>query len=251
MSSFPFTLGVMGSIFPLSGNPYWSRTTYSEMQNDPVKNYFMLGFKPGQPLQASELNEIQEIHFLNQSLYAAMYSSWPIYLPSHVGKNPIFGPGWEGTTPLYPEYDNVNTFSNMVETTGDNNETISIYRGWYLVSVKSSKFKHWIYLNTDYKIEPTSYKPFENQPMYFGFTASYEIIKPTADPSLYDNSSGTTIPVSGAPAGADRVTLKISEPFWTNNINTPHFSPIIKKLDTDVKDEYIHLYMNNVPVPGA
>lgn len=251
MSAFPFTLGVMGSSFPLMGNPYWSRTTYSQIQNPTPKNYFVLGFKPGQPLQASELNEIQEINFMNQTLYATMNSLWPIYLPSHTGKNPIYGPGWNGVTPLYPEFDAVNTLSNMVETMGDTNEIISVYAGWYLVTVKSSGLKHWIYLNKDYKIDPTSYKPFENQPMYFGFTASYEIVKPTSDASLYDNSSGTTIPVSGAPAGADRVTLKLSDPFWTNNINTPHFSPMIKKLDTEVKDEYVHLYMNNVPVPGA
>jgi hypothetical protein len=102
-------------------------------------------------------------------------------------------------------------------------------------------------------VKPSQDNPIPNQPLYLGFTATYDVVKPSSDSSLYDNSSGTTIPISGAPAGADRITVKLSDPFWTNDITTANFSPMIKKIDTEAGTEnpYIHLFMNNVPVPGA
>ena len=239
MSSFPFTLGPSGSIFPMSGNPYWSRIQLFEIQGSPAKNYALLAFKPGLPLQASELSEIQEINALNTSLTATMVSLWPIHLPGHSGEGPIYGPGWNGTTPLYPEFDVQNTTTNMIGYTGG---VISIRQGWYLVTVKSSNLKHWIYLDTGY----TRSIPDVSGPntQYLGFTAQYEIIKPTQDPSLYDNSSGTTI-TTGSPAGADRIKVNISAPFWTTNPSSNDFSPIAKRINnTDPI-----LYMNNVKVP--
>lgn len=251
MSDFPFKLGVSGSKFPLSGNPYWSRITYSQLQNSPAKNYFVLAFKPGLPLQASELNEIQEIYIMNETLTTTMNSSWPVFQSSFLGGSPIYGPGWHGTTPLYPQFDNVNTTKNMVGLTGASGDSVLVDTGWYLMTLKSSGLKHWMYLNKQYTVKGSSANPIPDQPFYLGFTATYETIKPTSDPSLYDNSSGTSIPVSGAPAGADRIVVKISEPFWTNDITTENFSPMIKKIDTGTPNLYIHLYMNNVPVPGA
>lgn len=252
MSGFPFTLGPLGSIFPLSGNPYWSRSTISEMQTSPAKNYLLCAFKPGLPLQASELNELQEVSVMQNTLTATMISSWPIYLASHTGSNPIYGPGWNGTTPLYPQFDIENTTTNMVGISmgtsgGTTFDRILVKKGWYLMSVKSSAMKHWVYLNNEYAVDvPTS----NNDTYYLGFTAAYATIKPGnpgtgSDPALYDNSSGTTI-IVGAPAGADRITVNISAPFWTTNKNTADFSPMIKKLNTDGEI----LYMNNVAVPG-
>jgi hypothetical protein len=247
MSGFPFTLGPLGSIFPLSGNPYWSRTTIAEIQTAPAKNYFLMAFKPGLPLQASELNEMQEVACMQNTLTSTMMASWPVYLPSHTGSNPIYGPGWNGTTPLYPEFDGQNTTTNMVGISAGFSGSTSVNRilvkkGWYLMTIKSSALKHWIYLNNDYAVNvPSATSP----TYYLGFTASYDTVKPSEDPALYDNSSGTTI-IVGAPAGADRITVNISAPFWTTDKNSADFSAMIKKLDTDGEI----LYMNNVPVPG-
>jgi len=238
MSSFPFIIGPTGNSLPLSTNPYWSRVTLSQIQIQPAKNYVLLAFKPGLPLQASELNEIQEISSMESTLTWTMLSSWPVYLSRHTGNVPIYGPGWQGTTPLYPEFDGQNTFHNMVGVTGTKGD-VFVGKGWYLVTLKSSGLKHWIYLNEDYTVPgPTQF------PAYLGFDASYETVKPTKDPSLYDNSGGTTI-ISGSPAGADRIAVKISEPFWSSNKQAANFSPMAKKLNTD--DDT--LYMNNVPVP--
>jgi hypothetical protein len=239
MSDYPFQLGVTGNSFPLSGNPYWSRVTLSQLQQQPAKNYFLLAFKPGLPLQASELNEFQEIQMMENTLFSTMVSSWPVYLSGHTGSDPIYGPGWKGTTPLYPEFDRDFTTKNMVGYTGASGD-LFIRKGWYLVNVKSSNLKHWVYLTQEYFVTGPS-EPF---PAFLGFTASYEIVKPAQDPSLYDNSSGTTI-IAGAAAGADRIKIKLSNPFWTTDKNLENFSPMAKKLDTDDKI----LYMNNVPVP--
>jgi hypothetical protein len=247
MSGFPFTLGPLGSIFPLSGNPYWSRTTIAEIQTAPAKNYFLMAFKPGLPLQASELNEMQEVACMQNTLTSTMMASWPIYLASHTGSNPIYGPGWNGTTPLYPQFDDENTTTNMVGisagiSAGSPINRILVKKGWYLMTIKSSALKHWIYLNNDYAVDVPSDN---NYTYYLGFTASYDTVKPSEDPALYDNSSGTTI-IVGAPAGADRITVNISAPFWTIDKNTADFSAMIKKINTDGDI----LYMNNVPVPG-
>lgn len=237
MSDYPFKLGVTGNSLPLSGNPYWSRTTLSQIQQS-QKNYCLLAFKPGLPLQASELNELQEIQMMENTLYATMYYSWPD--TSGLGTF-IYGPGWNGTTPLYPTIDVVNTTKHIVGFTGATTDgNIIIRKGWYLVTVKSSNLKHWIYLNTDYYVTgPTA----SLSAYYLGFSASYETIKPADDTSLYDNSTGTTI-ISGSPAGADRIQVKISNPFWTSEINSDDFSPMIKKTNTNSRPTY----MNNVNV---
>lgn len=238
MSDFPFTLGPEGSTFPLSGNPYWSRVNLFQIQGATAKNYSIVGFKPGLPLQASELNEIQEIKAMDDTLTCTMISLWPIYLPAHSGDSPIYGPGWNGTTPLYPESNLEDTTENLVE---HKDGIITVNKGWYLVTVKTSGMKHWIYLTTGYTASVPNASP---DAQYFGFTAYYKTIKPVQDPSLYDNSTGINL-ITGAAAGADRIKVFVDAPFWTTNRTAEHFSPMIKKInnDTDL------LYMNNVTVP--
>ena len=50
--------------FPLKGTPFYSRIS-DQLTSDPVINYYAIAFNPGYPLQASELNEFQELFFLN------------------------------------------------------------------------------------------------------------------------------------------------------------------------------------------
>jgi hypothetical protein len=237
MSGFPFNLGPEGVTFPLSTNPYWSRVTLSQIQGESPKNYALLAFKPGLPLQASELNEIQEISVMNDTLSAAMQSSWPVYSPAW--ENEVYGPGWNGTTPLYPVFDGINTGENLVGITGEN---IIVRKGWYLVTVKSSGLKHWVYSNAGYTAAIPSAPNYQ-----LGFVASYETVKPSNDPSLYDNSSGASVPNTGAPAGADRIKIKLSAPVWSYKGQTADFSAIVKKIDTGIPGTIF--YMNNVPVP--
>lgn len=233
MPGFPFDIGITGSEFPLSGNPYWSRVTLSQLKGITFKNYCFLAFKPGLPLQASELNEIQEINSMNQTLTNVMNSSW---MSSVTGPN-VQGPAWNGTTPLYPHYDNLNTTTNLVGITGD---VVHIRQGWYLVTVKSSNLKHWVYLSSGYTAGTTG-----NPGNQLGFLTTYQTVKPVDDTSLYDNSSGTTVPESRSPAGADRIKISLSAPIWVMNGATSNFSPILKRLD-NTNNLY---FINNVLVP--
>lgn len=239
MTSFPFTLGTNGSTFPISENPYWSRVSLFQIQAATSKNYVLLGFKPGLPLQASELNEIQEIAYMNNTLTMTMNFSWPIYASEYQDGSPIYGPGWNGATPLYPKFDGENTNSNMV---GYNTSTIFVREGWYLMSVKSSGLKHWIYLDQGYTAAIPTIT--ENVTQYLGFTAYYETVKPSQDPALYDNSTGINIAV-GAAAGADRIKVTVLAPFWTTNKSSTNFSPMAMKINNEADI----IFMNNVPVP--
>lgn len=232
MPGFPFDIGVTGNEFPLSGNPYWSRVTISQIRGITFNNYVFLGFKPGFPLQASELNEIQEINAMNETLTHAMNHSWASKI---TGLN-VYGPAWNGTTPLYPEYDGINTTTNLVGITGN---SVHIRSGWYLVTVKSSNMKHWVYLPVGYTAGSTGAVGNE-----LGFLVTYNTVKPAEDPSLYDNSSGTTIPTVVAPAGADRIKVVLSNPIWVMNGQTANFSPILK-----INTGGSLLFMNNVLVP--
>jgi len=54
--------------FPLTNYPYSSRSWGLNVDSDTKKNYNFVGFKPKSRLQASELNEIQEIFAMQNTL---------------------------------------------------------------------------------------------------------------------------------------------------------------------------------------
>lgn len=133
--------------FPLSpseGHPYNSRVeseiSFEGGQGTKPKNYQFVAFRPGFPLQASELNEIQEHFQMQLTLSIAMMNNWitsgggPLWAGadqhfpgdgeggnfnsfeyntsigqgasnSDGGHSQMFsvsGPGWRGSTPLHP-----------------------------------------------------------------------------------------------------------------------------------------------------
>jgi len=130
--------------FPLASGlntPYNSRVEDELIfdTGETPKNYQFIGFRPGFPLQASELNEIQEHYQLQLTLTINMMNNWitsgagPLWagsnqshpgdgVPSgnvslpyntgigiggidgggHDSNLAISGPGWRGATPLYP-----------------------------------------------------------------------------------------------------------------------------------------------------
>lgn len=233
---YPFKRGVTGSELPLNINPYFSRSTLFDFKGATAKNYVMLAFKPGFPLQASELNEMQEIEAVNQTLTATMINSWPVYTPANTN-TVIYGPGWDGATPIQPQGNFELSTSSLI--TYDNGG-FTANPGWYLIKVESSGLKHWVHLNT-----PLSLKNLPQSTSTIGFFVDYEIIKPTADPSLYDNSTGTETITPGSPAGADRIHVKIYG--LTGSAGATNFSPIAK-INTE---NGTALYMNNVSVPTS
>jgi hypothetical protein len=246
MPTYPYN--IFDTNLPLSVQPYNSRVEYSEITSDSAKNYGMIGFRPGFPLQASELNEIQDIFFLNMSLTTTMYNLW---LTSNDGQGLVYSPGWLGTSPLWPEKfdsEEKGPLTNLVEyqtVTGSSSVKLVAKKGWYLVHSRSSGLKHWVYLNSDMtseEIVPTT----SNK--YVGFEISYENVGASNDASLYDNASTNLVP--GSPAGANRIKINIGTTFTvaTTYNATPTFSPIAKINSTFVNTI---LYMNNRPVPLA
>ena len=110
---------------PLSNIPYYSRVA-----QDPTK-YQMVAFRPGYPLQHSELNEMQDLFYVQQSLTVMMWANWCTYKVASTPNST--GPGWEGATPLQP---------SLLEF---NESILTINPGWYLCKLKTSQFYIWLY----------------------------------------------------------------------------------------------------------
>lgn len=178
--------------FPLSAAPFKSRV---ESNIDNAKNYFAVAFKPGFPLQASELNEMQEIFYTQQTLSNKLQTTgWTGAVP------------WNGSTPLQK---GLITFG----LTGP----ITVGAGWYLIQSESFNggIGVWAYNSTNRGIT-TSHV--ENSPNAFdtkyGFAVKTTTIQcantgtpsSTEDVTLQDQSNFNVI---GGPCGAARLKLDI------------------------------------------
>lgn len=127
--------------FPLSGSPYFSRVSTHFRD---YKNYAMLAFNPGFALQAAELNEIQELFFLNQSLTQRMNANW-ILMNNPNQTQPYSAPFWEGLIPLDPNYLQITNLSGTAAT--GVSFTYTLNPGWYLYTDPTSKLSFWTYSN--------------------------------------------------------------------------------------------------------
>ena len=167
-----------GSHWPFSNSPYSSRTHQHEINPSSTEspqlgspsNYVLSGFRPGFPLQAAELNEIQDRFYLQQSLTITMMHNWLTSSVSHMWDSLVGGgsqnldsstrgigdgeaagseatavsaPGWRGITPLYPF-----AISSSLDQNGGNwadrqvavsdsggNLQIRFNPGWYLTEL--------------------------------------------------------------------------------------------------------------------
>lgn len=183
----PFSTG-----FPLASIPFKSRI---ETNLDFSKNYFAVAFKPGFPLQASELNEIQDIFYTQQTLSNHLRTTgWTGAVP------------WEGATPLQKGAISYNT-------TGP----ITFGAGWYYIRNSSINggVGVWAYNEFNRSIN-TSHV--ENSPSAFttkyGFAVKTTVVQCTnaatpgtnEDVTLQDQSSFNVI---NGPCGAARLKLEI------------------------------------------
>lgn len=250
MSLSPFT---QGQRTPLSVAPYYSRVASQELVATP-KNYVMTGFRPGYALQASELNELQERFFLNQTLTTTMLSNWGQAMGS--GGN-YYGPGWGsgdaegsvgGLTPISP---------GMITKNGNE---ITFAVGWYLAQIpefdsdesevndttfvreNEINFKVWIYSDTERSATIGS-----GGEGYIGFNIRQEYETEGEDTDLNDNSSGEG---TGGP-GATRYQLVIT------GLGSVDFSPDGTILLADKSPMAIKVtadgnvsYLNGYPIEG-
>jgi hypothetical protein len=203
----PFTVQ-----FPLKSAPFNSRV---ESQIDSGKNYYAVAFKPGFPLQAAELNEIQEIFYVQQTLSHEMFANWGVKTYLEQGSVPMTQTPWNGCTPLNP-----NLISTESETTSI---SITCKAGWYLVkqvqtdslSSVNSGISVWVYNPTDtvvlsgYNSNSSSTMDGDYGVVVKPVTINCSKIDPPApneDISLKDSSNINAI---NGPCGAGRLKLEV------------------------------------------
>ena len=192
---------------PLKQIPFNSRidAQYSSTFNN---NYFALGFNPGYALQASELNELQELFALNTNLTQRMNSIW--------GSFGYKLPFWEGLIPLSPQQIQIvdnGIVGNIVSF------TVTVQNGWYLWTDPDSRMSHWIYMNQDATetTEKIFSAPVNSPSVYIGYVLTKETIlccpdstcSETEDDTLRDNSDGSTVGQANT-CGASRLKISFS-----------------------------------------
>lgn len=236
----PFKTG-----FPLTTNPFRSRI---ESQIDAAKNYYAVAFRPGFPLQAAELNEMQEIFYVQQTLTQTMGFSWltKIIFDNASGGS-VEGPGWDGCTPLTP---------TLITSTGTATSiSLTAGAGWYLL--KSKNFNGglgvWVYNSTDQSLisnfTPTTPPSART---YYGI-----IVKPitisctsTVPPGTNEDNTiqdQTNINVINGPCGASRLQLKIVGFGTSSSVGTGEtFLPICGAVNTTSNAEVN--FVNNLQI---
>jgi hypothetical protein len=206
--------------FPLSGIPYKSRTHNQLTAN---KNYPFIAFQPGFPLQAQELNEVQDVALIQNTLTQTMTNFWcnsKIFTSSTNPSVVIYGPGWNGCTPLVPEDGNGGVSSVIVTGTGVG-ATLNITSGWYLLRSTLNTTANilgglgvWVYFDGSASISGLSRVENITRTVYAKATI-FQVTCPTAEPTnettqdtgLRDYSSFNNI---NGPCGANRYAVKIN-----------------------------------------
>ena len=297
---------------PLDDTPYNSRLAEHQIrpqtelpQETNASNYVLLGFRPGLPLQAAELNEIQENFFMQQSLTTTMTHNWITSgIPFRWGSDPNFypngiesiggtdtdgaieqgipgeehtvvsGPGWKGTTPLFPfknpdiDYEGEPEEGSelILVTPSGSNINIEFKEGWYLTELRRDQnsqsndtkklqtgFKYWAYLEDPLYV--TVPIPGTNVPEFsVGFLVN---LKPVAacqssescpgwnsdtprDVSLNDELGGGVNNINTG--GADRIRVEFTNAHSSQNFEGNNISNVLKV----IPDRQEVRYMNNL-----
>lgn len=195
-----------GDKFPLSANNTYASRIAEFISR--AANYVLPAFKPGYALQASELNEIVEQFYLQQTLSNRCNGIW-----TKAEKIPF----WKGCTPLSP---------SLVSTS---DTQVSISPGWYfLMDTGSTTFVSglgfWVYLTNTltYSFSVSSLSTSSTSPTVFGVTYTMEEITASDDETLNDNANNANVLMSVP--GADRIKLSISS---ISVGSSTYFSPLI------------------------
>ena len=182
----PFSINL-----PLTATPFKSRV---ESNLNFAKNYYAVAFKPGFPLQASELNEIQEIFYVQQTLNNQLRTTgWTGAVP------------WTGCTPL----DKTQVTMGL---TGD----VTVGSGWYMAqdSQINGGLGVWFYNDADKTFTPTHTETTSGSVPNYGLVLQNVVIQcnqngnpgTNEDITLQDQSNYNVI---GGPCGAARMKLDV------------------------------------------
>jgi hypothetical protein len=217
---FPFS-----SNLPLTVSPYYSRVTNLTANSETPYNYPLIAFTPGYALQASELNEIQETFYVQQSLTQGMFANWP--LTGEVGKvgATLKYPMWNGAVPYDP---NAVKFANG---------SVTVTKGWYLVTVGNG-LKYWLYNQNDLSVAATTGQQ-------IGFSLSFAFIpcseSQNAEGYVFtDNSAGYN---NGNSCGAHRYKVTINNSL---DVSTNPSRPIVELVT--VGTTTVCQYLNNLKI---
>jgi len=202
---------------PLSGVTYASRIT-ENIDAGIQNNYFIIGFKAGFPLQASELNEIQEQQYVQNTLNNLCNNSWwnstvnggltyaySTTVGTHIplSKDSTGGPFWNGATPLLSTDINV-TFPSV----SSGNVTVNSTTNWiYIRQVEG--FGVWVTVPANSWTSSLSSiaSPYSSV-MYGGWWAWSSQVTSTMDTSLSDNQGGGAAGTNST-ASADRLKISV------------------------------------------
>jgi len=218
-----------GTTTPLSQSPFLSRLPLFTLNTGGVvNNYPLVAFKPGFPLQAAELNEIQENFAIQQTLSNTLLTNWLTYGTSaELTGSPTdiyTGPGWNGAIPLDPRYVTASTAGVVADI------------GWYLITLPVSNLKFWVYNDT---VFPANFVGIQSS-HYFGFSISSEFIpcsNTDTDPGweFNDQSSGS---FESSTCGANRFKININGVLANPSLSSG-FVPITRATQTLLR------FMNN------
>lgn len=214
---------------PLKVKPYYSRVS------DQTENYPLVAFTPGYALQASELNEVQENFFIQQSLSMGMFANWPLNGTNLTGTGNLQYPMWSGAVPFNP---------NQVQY---QNSVVTVSSGWYLVTFKNTQLqpalKFWLYKNTTSSIAV-------NSPGQVGLSISSLQFIPCSVVSgdegfkFTDNSSGLNNTNS---CGAHRYKISIQNSLeFTTGTSASTLYPLVNIVE--VGSTLVCQYLNNLKV---
>ena len=227
----PFTGG-----FPFNQNPFRSRV---ESQIDAGKNYYAVAFKPGYPLQASELNEMQEISYVQRTLSNI--------LPSQGGFTAGTVP-WNGCTPL-----GITLVSCTLATSPVKSLSATANPGWYLIQHDQTNggFGAWVYNGTARTLI-SGYTGATANSGDYGIKVKFVTICCTTNPTAGTTQDRTlqdshNMNIINGPCGADR--LKIDIVGAGNTIGSGEYLvPLITAARTGVSGAI--LFKNNLFIKG-
>lgn len=217
MANTPFN----STDFPLKQSPYYSRTYESDVGNTfGFVNQQLVAFQPGNPLQASELNELQERRLLDNTLNFEMMGAWA----KECFSNNLDFPKWDGVIPLYPKTDTIGSDTKLIGITQATTNTIQVQlkSGWYLAKTDAG-LRVWVH----YDNPSSAYSSFALAPAtnyYIGVSKTEGYTGATSSNDLGDNSDGTSDP--NIP-GADRYAVSLNTVMYSTVSGfTGAFEPI-------------------------
>jgi hypothetical protein len=193
--------------YPLSPWPLYGRK-YESLNSR--HNFFMQGFKPGIPLQAAELNEIQEHHYLNQSLSLNFFTQWRVYK----GEDEATIQELTGDSLRFLEFPNINYHAyplfknNQIDiSVSSDNVTLILSPGWYVFPINS--VAHWVCL---FESKFVSGLVFSEEERTFYLKIDYRLEECSENQSdvgyfFNDRSNRTINPITN---GADRIEVEIT-----------------------------------------